>query len=87
MKSSGMTTFGSDMALFHQAGLLEYVTDDEQLGHHLYFTNLRTSRTCIAELNEIPAGFQLSIQQGKSRLAQRWQPWAYAGRQAYYDDP
>ncbi len=87
MKSSGMTTFGSDMGLFCQAGLLDYVTDDEQLGQHLYFTNLRTSRTCIAELNEIPAGFQLSIQQGKSRLAQRWQPWAYAGRQAYYDDP
>lgn len=87
MKSLGITTFGSDMALFRHAGILGHVIDDEQLGHHLHFPNLRTNRTCLAELNEIPAGFQLAIQHGKSRLEQWWKPWIYACRQTYYSDP
>lgn len=87
MKSQGVTAIGSDMALFRQVGLLGSAIDDEQLGRHLYFSNLRTSRTCLAELNEIPAGFQLAIQHGKSELAQRWNPWDYAKRQEYYSEP
>lgn len=87
MKSQGVTAIGSDMALFRQVGLLGSAIDDEQLARHLYFPNSRTSRTCLAELNEIPAGFQLDIQLGKSELAQRWDPWDYARRQEYYGEP
>ncbi|WP_370715988.1 asparagine synthase-related protein [Sphingomonas sp. IW22] len=77
----------SHMDILEARKSIKYIIDDDEIGHHLLFPALRTSRTCLAGLREVPAGFQLRIDQRTVTLSQIWDPWTYARRNAYHDDP
>jgi len=83
----GEVVIASHMDILRKRKYIEYTFDDNELGRHLLFPNLRTNRTCLAQLEELPAGYQLRAGCGAIEFSQIWDPWTYGTRDAYYDDP
>jgi asparagine synthase (glutamine-hydrolysing) len=77
----------SDMDLIRKHRILEFIIDYDQIGHHLLFPNFRTNQTCLSELSEVPPGYQLTANCETCALTQKWDPWHFARRDAYYRDP
>jgi asparagine synthase (glutamine-hydrolysing) len=61
--------------------------DSEALAHHLARPQLRTTRTCLASVDELPAGTALHL--GPDGISQRrhWSPWTHADPSRAFTDP
>jgi asparagine synthase (glutamine-hydrolysing) len=75
------------MDLLRKRRILEFITNYDEIGYHLLFPNFRTNRTCLTGLNEVPPGYQLTANCETCALTQKWDPWHFARRDAYYRDP
>ena len=74
------TIVASDIDLLIRFGYLEPSVSWGEVRHHLTIRDLRTSRTCLQDLAELPGGQRLTVAAGRVSSGALWSPWAFKHR-------
>lgn len=82
----GATVIASDVALLVACGLFTPAIAWDEVARHLATRDMRSPRTCLRGLRELPGGERLSIAGGKEVAEALWSPWAFADRSRQVDD-
>ncbi len=77
--------FASDVQLLVDAGLVSPHIDDAALARHLALSDLKSSRTCLAGVCELLAGFRLTVSDAESATAPVWSPWTFVSNDSASD--
>jgi len=86
LKIGNVSLVTSNIGLLVGSGVWTPEIDWEAVGIHLSRPQLRTQRTCLQDVIEVPAGFGLRLDCEQSRLEEWWTPWIYAARSEQLDD-
>jgi len=86
LKIGRVSLITSNIGLLAGSGVWTPEIDWEAVGIHLSRPQLRTQRTCLKNVVEIPAGFGVKLDGEQSHLEVWWTPWTYAARGEQLDD-
>ncbi|CAL4869357.1 hypothetical protein MMA231_03649 (plasmid) [Asticcacaulis sp. MM231] len=77
LKHEGAVLFASDVDVLVAAGFLTPEIDFSFLGRHLHAPDIRTPDTGLVGVQEVMAGFRLSIGAEVQMATQAWSPWDF----------
>lgn len=77
--------FASDVQLLMDAGLVSPHVDDAALARHLALSDLKSTRTCLAGVCELLAGFRMTVSEAEVATEPIWSPWTFANNDSPSD--
>ena len=80
VEKGGVLALSSHADLLVAAGLIEAEIDRAALVGHLVRPEIRTSRTALAGLKELPGGYRLRIGKRGVQIEELWSPWCFTAR-------
>lgn len=86
-RRDGFWIVTSNFALANSLGFIERSIDWDSVLGSLYFTHLRTERTCIRNLNELLPGCMLEIVHAMAMTRTAWSPWDFVAAPHRVSDP
>jgi asparagine synthase (glutamine-hydrolysing) len=87
METPAGYTFASDPDVLVDTGWLRPAIDGTALTQHLYASDVRTARTCLKGLSELPAGFRATLTSNGLTLTSCWSPWEHTDSGPFRDRP
>jgi asparagine synthase (glutamine-hydrolysing) len=84
--SGGEGFITSDIPLATRLGLYRRQLDIGHVAHRLVYPNLKTRRTGLADIHDLPPGCALRVTPGATRVSQEWSPWSFVHPSARFQD-
>lgn len=87
METPAGYALAADPDILMDMGWLKPVIDADALSQHLFASDVRTARTCLDGLAELPAGFRATFTSNGLTLTSCWSPWEHTDPCPFRDSP